>query len=142
MTTHNAEATWFGTLHKGSGIMKPGSADFGSDFTFTSRFENVAFSNPEEFLGAALTGCYSMYLSALLGELGYTSNRIHTTAEVSLEMISNEPTITAISLNSQAEVPVIDEITFLAQARAAKKFCPVSKALAGVQIELTANLVR
>lgn len=110
-------------------------------FTFASRFEEGEGTNPEELIGAAHAGCYSMFLSALLGAQKLTPTRIHTTATVHLGTVDDAPTITNIDLVCEAEVPGIDEATFLKHAETAKAGCPVSKALAGPEISLKAKLV-
>ena len=137
MATRNAEAIWTGTLKEGKGSLKLGSGAFEGAYTWASRFEDAPGTNPEELIGAAQAGCYSMFLSALLTKAGYPPTRIHTTAKVHLEA---GPTITVIELETIAEVPGLDEKTFLEQAEAAKKNCPVSKALASVEIKLSARL--
>ena len=137
MAIRNAEAIWTGTLKEGKGTFKLGSGVFESDYTWAARFEEAPGTNPEELIGAAHAGCYSMFLSALLTKAGYTPTRIHTTAKVHLEA---GPTITLIELETHAEVPGLDEKTFQEQAQAAKKNCPVSKALASVEIRLSAQL--
>ena len=137
MATRNAEAIWTGTLKEGKGSLKLGSGAFEGAYTWASRFEDAPGTNPEELIGAAQAGCYSMFLSALLTKAGYPPTRIHTTTKVHLEA---GPTITVIELETIAEVPGLDEKTFLEQAEAAKKNCPVSKALASVEIKLSARL--
>ena len=137
MATRNAEAIWTGTLKEGKGSLKLGSGAFEGAYTWASRFEDAPGTNPEELIGAAQAGCYSMFLSALLTKAGYPPTRIHTTAKVHLEA---GPTITVIELETIAEVPGLDEKTFLEQAEAAKKNCPVSKALDSVEIKLSARL--
>jgi len=137
MSIRNAEAIWTGTLKEGKGTFKLGSGVFESDYTWAARFEEAPGTNPEELIGAAHAGCYSMFLSALLTKAGYSPTRIHTTAKVHLEA---GPTITLIELETHAEVPGLDEKTFQEQAQAAKKNCPVSKALASVEIRLNALL--
>ena len=138
MAVRSAEATWNGTLRAGNGTMRVSSGFFEGPYTFASRFEEDKGPNPEELIGAAHAGCYSMFLSALLSNAGFTPTRIHTTAKVHL---GAGPTITKIELNTEAEVPGLDEATFAEKAAAAKAGCPVSKALASVDIELTARLL-
>jgi osmotically inducible protein OsmC len=131
MAISHSEATWNGTLKEGSGTMKVGSGFFEGPFTFASRFEGDARgTNPEELIGAAHAGCYSMFLSALLTNNGFKPTRIHTTASVHL---GAGPTINKIELVCRAEVPEIDEAKFAELAAQAKANCPVSKALAAVQ---------
>jgi osmotically inducible protein OsmC len=119
--------------------MKLGSGAYEGPFTFASRFESGRGTNPEELIGAAHAGCFSMFLAALLTNAGFTPTRIHTTAKVHL---GEGPTISLIELNTEAEVPRLDEAAFLQQAETAKKNCPVSKALAGPEIKLNARLVK
>jgi lipoyl-dependent peroxiredoxin len=137
MAIRNAEANWTGTLKEGKGTFKLGSGVFESDYTWASRFADAPGTNPEELVGAAHASCFSMFLSSLLTKAGYTPTRIHTTARVHLEA---GPTITLIELETHAEVPGLDEKAFQEQAEAAKKQCPVSKALASVEIRLSAHL--
>ncbi len=136
MAVRTAEATWNGTLREGNGTMKAGGLE--APYTYASRFESGAGSNPEELVGAAHAGCFSMFLSGLLSREGHKPNRITTTARVHL---GEGPTINLIELNTEADVPGIDDAAFQAAAEAAKKNCPVSKALAGPEIRLTARLV-
>ena len=139
MAVRNSEAIWKGTLKEGSGSVKLGSGYFEGPYTFASRFEEAKGTNPEELIGAAHAGCYSMFLSALLSGKGFTPTRIHTTATVHL---TAGPTISKIELNCEAEVPGVDDATFQEQAIQAKANCPVSKALASVpEIVLNAKLL-
>ena len=140
MPTRKADATWEGDLRKGKGSMKLGSGAFEGPFSFGTRFGDTPGTNPEELLGAAHAGCFSMALSAGLGAAGYTPTRIETHAKVHVEQVEGGFGITKIELTTEAEVPGIDEKTFQEQAEATKKNCPVSKALASVPIELTATL--
>src|SRR4051812_12661506 len=141
MATRTGSAVWEGTLKSGNGKMKLGSG--GSDFpySFNSRFENDAGTNPEELIGAAEAGCFSMALSLGLEKAGFPPNKISTTARVRLEQTPGGFRITAIELESEAEVPRIDEMKFQETAEQTKKNCPVSVALSGTQISLTARLV-
>jgi osmotically inducible protein OsmC len=121
--------------------MKLGSGAYEGSYSFPSRFENGQGTNPEELIAAAHAGCFSMAFSLFLGNAGYTPTRIDTTAKVHLEPAGGGFAITRIELETEAEVPGIDPNTFQEQAKAAKENCPVSKALAGTQINLTAKLV-
>ena len=141
MAVRKSEAEWKGDLLKGQGTMKLGSGAFEGSYSFPSRFESGKGTNPEELIGAAHAGCFSMALSAGLGKAGFTPTRIHTTATVHLEKVGEGFAITRIELESEAQIPGIDDKTFQEQAEAAKKGCPVSKALAGPQITLKAKLV-
>lgn len=138
MPVRKADAIWNGTLKEGSGVMKLGSGAYDGPFTYLSRFEDGAGTNPEELIGAAHAGCFSMFLSALLSKDGFTPARIETTAKVYLEA---GPTIAKIELNSKADVPGLDAAKLQEYAEAAKANCPVSKALASVDIQLNAALV-
>lgn len=139
MAVRKSEATWLGTLKEGNGTVKLASGLYEGPYTWASRFENAPGTNPEELIGAAHAGCYSMFLSALLTNNGFKPERIHTTATVHLEA---GPLIAKIELNSEAQVPGIDDATFQEYAEKAKAGCPVSKALAAVpEITLKATLV-
>ena len=138
MAVRNAEAIWQGTLREGGGTLKLGSGVYEGPYTYASRFEDAPGTNPEELIGAAHAGCYSMFLSAVLSRAGFTPTQIHTTAKVHLEA---GPTITKIELDCEATVPNIDEKTFTESAANAKQNCPVSKALASVDIQLNARLI-
>lgn len=138
MAVRTSSAQWQGTLKDGSGTMKLGSGAYEGPFTFASRFETGPGTNPEELIGAAQAGCFSMFLSALISKAGFTPTRIATTATVHL---GEGPTITLIELDTQAQVPGLSEADFQTHAEAAKKNCPVSKALAGPQITLKATLL-
>jgi lipoyl-dependent peroxiredoxin len=133
-------ATWEGTLKGGKGTMALGSGAYEGPFSFMSRFENGTGTNPEELIGAALAGCFSMALSANLEKAGHPATRVRTKANVKLEMLADGPKITTIELDNESEVPGIDANIFQQQAEATKKGCPVSKALTGTEIKLTARL--
>lgn len=140
MAIRKANAVWEGSLKEGKGSMKLGSGAFEGAYSFLSRFEEGAGTNPEELIGAAHAGCFSMALSAGLGEGGYTPTRISTEAKVHMTMGEGGPTISTIELNTEGEVPGMDEETFRDYAEKAKSGCPVSRALAGVEIKLNARL--
>ncbi len=129
MAIKNAEATWKGTLKEGAGSMKLGSAGGDMPFTWASRFADEHKTNPEELMGAAHAGCFSMFLSAQLGKAGFPPTTIHTTAHVHL---TDGPTISKIELNCEALVPGIDQAKFDELVAFSKAGCPVSKALAAV----------
>lgn len=141
MAKRTASAVWEGTLREGKGRVKLGSGAFEGAYSFASRFEEGTGTNPEELIGAAHSGCFSMALAAGLTKGGFTPKRISTTASVSLEKVGEGFKITRIELNTEADVPEIDEAAFLEQAESAKKNCPVSQALAGTEISLNAKLV-
>jgi osmotically inducible protein OsmC len=141
MPARIAEAEWKGSVTEGAGTMKLGSGAFEGKYSFKSRFEDGVGTNPEELIGAAHAGCFSMALSAQLGRAGFTPTRIHTTAKVHLTKSEGGFSINQIDLDTEAEVPGISPEVFQEQAEGAKKGCPVSKALAGVDIKLNAKLV-
>lgn len=141
MATRSANAEWKGTLKEGTGEMALGSGSYKGPYSFVSRFENGSGTNPEELIGAAHAGCFSMALAAGLGRAGITPTSIRTSAKVHLGTSDAGPTITGIDLNVEGEVPGIDQAAFQQQAEAAKKGCVVSRALTGVQnITVTAKL--
>ena len=137
MPIRTSSAEWKGTLKGGSGAMRLGSGAFEGPYTFASRFEAGPGTNPEELIGAAHAGCFSMFLAALLTEAGFPPKSIRTKAAVHLEA---GPTIARIELATEASVPGIDAPSFQRHAEAAKMNCPVSKALAGPEITLSAKL--
>lgn len=121
--------------------MKLGSGAYEGPYSFASRFESGSGTNPEELIGAAEAGCFSMALSSNLEKAGHPAKRISTTANVKLEMVGGGPKITAIELTTEAEVPGIDDATFQQQAEKTKAGCPVSVALSGTEIKLKATLI-
>jgi lipoyl-dependent peroxiredoxin len=138
MAIRTSSAEWKGTLKEGSGIMKVGSGAWEGPYTFSSRFESGKGTNPEELIGSAHAGCFSMFLSALLTDAGYPPTSIRTTAAVHLE---EGPTIALIELAAEAVVPRLSDADFQMHAEKAKKGCPVSKALAGPKIRMSAKLL-
>ena len=134
-----ASAQWEGGLKGGHGTMKPGHAPE-AQFSVASRFEGQPSSNPEELIGAALAGCYSMALTASLERAGHQPKSVRTNAQVKLEKQEVGWTITNIELSVQAEVPGADAQKFQSIAEETKKACPVSRALAGTTITLHATL--
>ena len=140
MAVAKAEATWTGTLKEGAGTLAGASRHLQAPYTYRSRFEGDAGgTNPEELIGAAHAGCFSMFLAAQLTTAGFKPARIHTTAAVHLEA---GPTIARIELVTEASVPGLDDKTFQEKVEASKRGCPVSKALASVpSIAVTARLV-
>lgn len=137
MAVRSSSAEWKGTLKEGAGTMKLGSGTWQGPFTFASRFESGKGTNPEELIGAAHAGCFSMFLSALLTDAGFKPTRVQTTATVHL---GEGPTISLIELSTEAVVPGLDDAAFRTHAEKAKSDCPVSKALAGPTITLKAKL--
>ena len=138
MTTRNATARWNGTLKDGNGVMKYGA--FEGPYTFASRFEEGEGTNPEELVGAANAGCFSMFLAALISNENLTPTRVETTASVHLGE-DNGPKITSIDLDCTAEVPGLEQAKFDELCQTAKENCPISRLFAGTQINLTAKLV-
>jgi lipoyl-dependent peroxiredoxin len=138
MAVRSSSAEWKGTLKEGAGTMKLGSGSWQGPFTFASRFESGKGTNPEELIGAAHAGCFSMFLSALLTDAGFPPTRVATTAVVHL---GDGPTISLIELTTEASVPKLAADAFQKHAEQAKKDCPVSKALAGPKITLKATLL-
>jgi osmotically inducible protein OsmC len=142
MVTRNAQAIWEGTLKDGRGTMSFGSGAFEGAYSYASRFEQGDGTNPEELIGAAHAGCYSMALSGGLGKAGFPPKRIFTKAHVYLGRVEGKSRITRIHLESEAEVPEIGREEFMKIAEDAKTGCPVSAALTGVEITLEARLVQ
>ena len=135
-----AEAEWKGSIKDGGGTVKLGSGAFEGQYSFSSRFESGTGTNPEELIGAAHAGCFSMALSGALGRAGFTPERIHTRADVRLEKVGEGFGITKIHLATEATIPGIGDAAFQEIAKSAKENCPVSKALSGVEITLDAKL--
>lgn len=142
MPVRTSQAEWQGNLKDGKGTVELGSGAFKGSYSFPSRFEDGTGTNPEELIAAAHAGCYSMALSAGLAKAGYNPTRVHTIAKVHLDKVEDGFAITTIELETEAEIPGIEEAAFMEQAEAAKKGCPISKALAGPQIKLNAKLLQ
>ncbi len=141
MAVRTSEATWRGNLTEGSGTMQVGAGAYKGAYSFASRFEEGTGTNPEELIGAAHAGCFSMALSHGLAQAGHTPRSVHTVAKVHL---TKDPAggfrISTIELHTEADVPGLDAKTFQEQAQAAKAGCPISKLLTGADIELHAKL--
>lgn len=133
MTTRKATAVWNGTLKEGNGVMKVQSGVIEGPFTFASRFEEGKGTNPEELIGAAQAGCFSMFLSALLSNNGYTPTSVETTAAVHLGRDDTGPVITLIELDTKATVPGLEEAAYQEFVAKAKANCPISRALAATE---------
>ena len=138
MQVRVSSAQWQGSLKEGSGRMALGSGAYTGPYSYGSRFESAPGTNPEELIAAAHAGCYSMFLSALLGKAGLVPTSIRTTAKVRL---TNAPRIDLIELETEAEVPGLNDEDFQKYAQEAKLNCPVSQALAGPEIRLLARLM-
>lgn len=135
-----ASAVWQGDLKSGKGTISTESGALKDNpYGFNTRFEGAPGTNPEELIGAAHAGCFSMALSLMLGQAGFTAERIATRAEVTLDKDGEGFSITAIALTLDAKIPDIDETQFQQIANQAKEGCPVSKVL-NAQISLTATL--
>lgn len=140
MPVRSATARWEGTLQDGHGAMHFGGAAFEGTYSVASRFEGGSGSNPEELIGAALAGCFSMALAGALGRAGHPAERIETGAEVHIDKGDAGWSITRIALTTHASVPGMDDATFQQHAETTRTGCPVAKALAGTEITLEAQL--
>jgi lipoyl-dependent peroxiredoxin len=141
MPKRTASARWDGSLTEGSGTMRMASGAYEGPYSFQSRFEEGDGTNPEELIAAAHAGCFSMALSAGLGQAGHSPESIETEAVVHLDKVGDGFAINRIELRTRARVPGLSDDEFQKQAEAAKAGCPVSKALGGVEsIELDAQL--
>jgi osmotically inducible protein OsmC len=140
MTVRTSEAQWDGNLQDGKGRFWTGSGEVSGDFSFSTRFEEQPGTNPEELIGAALAGCYSMALSADLERAGYRPESVRTKANVIFEKGEAGWTVERIELESEASVPGIADEEFQTIAAGTKEGCPVSRTLAS-PIELKAHLV-
>jgi len=141
MATRNGSAEWKGDLKGGSGTVRVGDGVFEGDYSFSSRFEEGEGTNPEELIGAAHAGCFSMALSLVLTEAEHPPESIRAEARVHLRIVDGLPTIAKIDLDVAGSVPGLDEDTFSSYAEKAKDGCVVSRALAGVpEITLNARL--
>lgn len=139
MPVRTGHAVWSGDLKSGNGTVSVESGTFDAAYSFPSRFEQGAGTNPEELIGAAHAACFSMSLSNGLAKDGHTPTRVETEARVHLSTEGGAH-LTRIDLVCEAEVPGIDEATLRRYADDAKSGCPVSKALTGVEITLQATL--
>jgi len=141
MHTRKAHAVWEGNLQHGRGTISLGNDKAQVPYNFAARFEDGAGSNPEELIGGAHAGCFSMALAHELSEAGHPPVQIETTARVHLEKSADGFVIPKIELRTEAEVPGIDGETFQRFAQGAKQNCPVSKVLSAAEITLTATLL-
>lgn len=141
MPIRTASARWQGNLTEGSGTVRTGQGGYEGNYSFKSRFEEGEGTNPEELIGAAHAGCFSMAFAKGLSDAGYTPNSVETTARVHLDKTEAGMTVTRIGLETVADVPGIDEAEFTKLAEAAKAGCPISRLLSpGAEISLTARL--
>jgi osmotically inducible protein OsmC len=141
MPNRRATAEWRGDLKSGHGKIKFGDGRFDESYSANSRFGDGKETNPEELIAAAHAGCFSMALSNILAEAGNPPERVHTEARVRLEKKDDGFAITVIHLQTEAKVSGIDNDAFQKHAETAKVNCPVSKALAGCEIRLEAQLL-
>ena len=141
MTVRKADAVWKGSLREGAGEIALESGAFRGPYTFRARFEDGKETNPEELLGAAHAGCFTMALTALLAREKLAPTEIRTTASVHLEQVTGGFSIPRIDLYTRARIPGITAERFAELAADAKKNCPVSKVLATAEITLDAALV-
>ena len=140
MPTRNASATWEGGLRDGKGSFDGESGTIGGSYTVGSRFGNDRGTNPEELLAAAEAACFSMALSGALERAGTPPTRVRTDAACTVDKVGDGFKITTMKLRVRAQVPGVDADTFRRAAEDTKKGCPVSVALAGVDIQLEAEL--
>ncbi len=139
MITSTARAQWNGVVKSGNGQMLLGEVGF--PYSFNSRMEGGAGSTPEQLLAGALAGCYSMALSSSLERAGFASEQVSTVGKTNFDNIAGQWTVVSIDLDVQAKVPGVDDAKFQEIATATKSGCPVSRALAAVQINVSAKLV-
>ena len=133
----SASAAWSGGLRDGKGSISTESGALNAyPYGFAARFEGQKGTNPEELLGAAHAGCFTMALSLILGEAKLTASEMNTSAKVTLEQVEGGFAITAVHLTLKAKIPGTDQKTFEELANKAKAGCPVSKALSGTEIVL------
>jgi lipoyl-dependent peroxiredoxin len=142
MATRNGSAEWRGDLKTGDGDLTVGDGVFKGAYSFSSRFEEGEGTNPEELIAAAHAACFSMSLGNVMAQHGHPAESVRTVAKVHLRQTDAGPAIQQIELETEGRVPGIDQDHFAEHAEEAKKDCPVSRALAGVEeITLTARLV-
>ncbi len=140
MPVRKANAVWNGTLLQGNGTLKTETGAVEGKYSFSSRFQEGVGTNPEELIAAAHAGCYSMALSAGLGNAGFNPVKVTTEDKVYLEKVGDGFSITRIEVFTEAEVSGIDENKFQEIAETTKKTCPVSRVLTGTEIILHAKL--
>jgi len=139
MAIRTSKAEWKGTLKDGSGIMS--FSNYNGPFSYASRFESGEGTNPEELVGAAQAGCFSMFLSALISKEKLSPESVQTTAEVHLENDSTGPYISKINLKTEVKCKGLTEKKFRELAETAKKNCPVSRLYASAEITLVSYLL-
>ena len=139
MSVRSAKAKWNGTLKDGAGTMN--FSDYSGPYTFASRFEEGKGTNPEELVGAAHAGCYSMFLSALIGGENLAPESVETVAKVHLGKDDIGPLVTNIDLTCEVKCEGLSQEKFEELAAAAKQKCPISRLVAAADIKLDAKLV-
>jgi osmotically inducible protein OsmC len=141
MPIRTASARWQGNFTEGSGTIKTGKGGYQGNYSSKSRFEEGEGTNPEELIGAAHAGCFSMAFSKALADAGFSPTSVETTAKVHLDKTDAGFSVTRIDLDTAGDVPGIDEGTFQKIAEGAKENCPISRLLSpGAEITLTAKL--
>ncbi|MCM4082971.1 OsmC family protein [Paractinoplanes hotanensis] len=141
MPIRTATARWQGNLTEGSGTIKTGKGGIQGNYSFKSRFEEGEGTNPEELIGAAHAGCFSMAFSKALSDAGFTPTSVDTVAKVHMDKTDAGFSVTRIDLETQGDVPGVDESTFHKIAEDAKANCPISRLLSpGAEITLSAKL--
>lgn len=138
MSVRTAKSQWKGTLKDGKGTMN--FSNYSGPFTFKSRFEEGEGTNPEELVGAAHSGCYSMFLAALISGEGLSPESVETTAKVHLGKDETGPLVTVIELDCQVKCEGLSQAKFEELSREAKQKCPISRLVAAADIRLTATL--
>jgi osmotically inducible protein OsmC len=141
MPRRRAQARWEGSLQDGRGTMRMATGSYEGPYSFQSRFEEGDGTNPEELIAAAHAGCFSMALSGELGRAGHEPESVETTATVHLDKTEEGFRISRVELDTKARVPGIEGAEFERLAEAAKEGCPVSQALAALEISVNAELV-
>ena len=140
MISRKADARWEGDLKQGKGNLKLGSGAFEGPYSFGTRFEGATGTNPEELLGAALAGCFTMALSHMLAGAGHVPTRVDTTATVHLDKVGEGFSITGIDLRTVGRVPGLSAGEFQSSAESTRTNCIVARALAAVPVKLEAIL--
>src|SRR5687767_2962880 len=141
MPARTATARWEGGLKDGKGNLRLGGGAFNGQYSFSSRFEEGTGTNPEELLGAAHAGCFSMAFAKTLDDNGYPPRSVETTAKVKFEKAEAGFTVTRIDLDTKVSADGIDPDTLTKLAETAKATCPISRALNVPEITVTATLV-
>jgi osmotically inducible protein OsmC len=141
MAIRSASARWEGSLTEGTGTMRTGQGGLQGNYSFKSRFADGEGTNPEELIGAAHAGCFSMALSKGMADAGFPATSIDTIANVHLEPVNGQQTVTRIDLITTVVAPGIDDAVFQKVAEGTKQACPISRLLApGTTITLQASL--